>query len=95
MGEAKVIENLKAQGYTDVVQVQNNSSHGVDVIARNPLTGEVKCIEVKANTSNTIRYYNIVQILSKKKSIISTDTHYFFFGSCVNYFCNKIIYFFQ
>ncbi|NJM79744.1 MAG: hypothetical protein HC854_09175 [Flavobacterium sp.] len=51
IGEAKVIENLKAQGYTDVVQVQNNSGHGVDVIARNPLTGEVKCIEVKANAS--------------------------------------------
>lgn len=51
IGEAKVVENLKAQGYTDVVQVQNNSGHGVDVIARNPLTGEVKCVEVKANTS--------------------------------------------
>ncbi len=51
LGEAKVIENLKAQGYTDVVQVQNNSGHGVDVIARNPKTGAVKCVEVKANTS--------------------------------------------
>lgn len=51
IGEAQVIEDLKADGYTDVVQVQNNSGHGVDVIARNPLTGEVKCVEVKANSS--------------------------------------------
>lgn len=51
LGEAKVIEELKEIGYTDVVQVQNNSGHGVDVIARNPLTGDVKCIEVKANSS--------------------------------------------
>ncbi|WP_312076439.1 hypothetical protein [Chryseobacterium sp.] len=42
---------MKAQGHTDVVQVQNNSGHGVDVIARNPKTGAVKCVEVKANTS--------------------------------------------
>lgn len=42
---------MRGEGYTDVVQVQNNSGHGVDVIARNPTTGEVKCIEVKANSS--------------------------------------------
>jgi Holliday junction resolvase-like predicted endonuclease len=51
VGEAKVVAQLKANGYTDVVQVQNKSGHGVDVIARNPATGEVKCIEVKANSS--------------------------------------------
>ncbi len=51
IGEAKVIEDLKAQGYTDVVQVQNNSGHGVDIIARNPITNEVKCIEAKTNSS--------------------------------------------
>lgn len=51
LGEARVIEDLKAKGFTEVVQVQNNSGHGVDVIARNPLTGDVKCIEVKANSS--------------------------------------------
>jgi Holliday junction resolvase-like predicted endonuclease len=51
IGEAKVIENLRAEGFTEVVQVQNKSGHGVDVIARNPLTGDVKCVEVKANSS--------------------------------------------
>lgn len=51
IGEAAVIENLKTEGYTDFVQVQNNSGHGVDIIARNPSTGDVKCIEVKTNTS--------------------------------------------
>jgi hypothetical protein len=50
IGEAKVIEKLKADGYTDIVQVQNKSGHGVDVIGRNA-KGEVKCVEVKANTS--------------------------------------------
>lgn len=51
LGEAKVIAKLKADGYTEVVQVQNNSGHGVDVIARDPISGNVKCIEVKANSS--------------------------------------------
>ena len=51
LGESKVIQELKANGYTEVVQVQNNSGHGVDVIARDPVTGNVKCIEVKANSS--------------------------------------------
>ena len=51
IGEAKVIEELAGDGYTETVSVQNNSGHGVDVIARNPTNGNVKCVEVKANTS--------------------------------------------
>ncbi len=51
LGEQSVVDALATQGYTEVLQVQNNSGHGVDVIARNPLTGDVKVIEVKANSS--------------------------------------------
>lgn len=51
LGEQAVVDRLIADGYTDILQIQNNSGHGVDVIARNPLTGEVKAIEVKANSS--------------------------------------------
>ncbi len=42
--------NSKKTGYTDVVQIQNASGHGVDIIARNPDTGEVKVMEVKTTT---------------------------------------------
>lgn len=51
LGEQAVVDRLRAEGYTDILQVQNNSGHGVDIIARNPLTGEVKAVEVKANSS--------------------------------------------
>ncbi len=51
IGEAEAIKKLKEDGFTEVVQIQNNSGHGIDVIARNPETGNVKCVEVKANTS--------------------------------------------
>ncbi len=51
LGEQAVINRLVADGFTDILQIQNNSGHGVDIIARNPVTGEVKAVEVKANTS--------------------------------------------
>jgi Holliday junction resolvase-like predicted endonuclease len=51
LGEQAVVDRLRAAGYTEILQIQNNSGHGVDVIARNPLTGEVKAVEVKANSS--------------------------------------------
>jgi Holliday junction resolvase-like predicted endonuclease len=51
LGEQAVVDRLIAEGYTEVLQIQNNSGHGVDIIARNPLTGDVKAIEVKANSS--------------------------------------------
>jgi hypothetical protein len=51
LGERAVVDRLRADGYTEVLQIQNNSGHGVDVIARNPTNGHVKCVEVKANSS--------------------------------------------
>ncbi|MGO4288973.1 hypothetical protein [Chitinophaga sp. RAB17] len=51
IGEAAVVDRLIADGYTEILQVQNNSGHGVDIIGRNPTNGHVKAIEVKANTS--------------------------------------------
>jgi Holliday junction resolvase-like predicted endonuclease len=51
LGEQAVVDRLTAEGYTEILQIQNNSGHGVDIIARNPLTGEVKAVEVKANQS--------------------------------------------
>ena len=50
LAENAAIAELRAEGYTDIVQVQNNSGHGVDVIGKKP-DGSVKCLEVKANTS--------------------------------------------
>lgn len=47
--EAK--NKLISEGYTDIVQIQNRSGHGIDVIGRNPDTGDVKCVEVKSNSS--------------------------------------------
>ncbi len=51
LGEQAVVDRLRAAGYTEILQIQNNSGHGVDVIARDPLTGNVKAVEVKANGS--------------------------------------------
>lgn len=51
IGEQVVVDNLIADGYTEILQIQNNSGHGVDVIARNPTNGHVKAVEVKANSS--------------------------------------------
>jgi hypothetical protein len=47
IGEGYVIGKLKGEGYTDVIQIQNASGHGVDIIARDPDTGKVKVMEVK------------------------------------------------
>lgn len=47
IGEGFVKGDLEKQGYTEVVQIQNAQGHGVDIIAHNPETGEVKVIEVK------------------------------------------------
>ncbi|MCY1370532.1 hypothetical protein D9M68_474170 [compost metagenome] len=41
------------QGFDDVVAVQNNSGHGVDLIGRNSKTGEVKVWEVKTTDGPT------------------------------------------
>ncbi|WP_280290612.1 hypothetical protein [Pseudomonas sp. BN417] len=41
------------QGFDEVVAVQNNSGHGVDLIGRNSKTGEVKVWEVKTTDGPT------------------------------------------
>jgi Holliday junction resolvase-like predicted endonuclease len=51
IGEQAIVRRLIADGYTEILQIQNNSGHGVDIIARNPVTGDVKAVEVKANES--------------------------------------------
>jgi RHS repeat-associated protein len=38
---------LKSKGYTDIQSFQNSSGHGVDVVARNPVTGQYDFFEVK------------------------------------------------
>jgi Holliday junction resolvase-like predicted endonuclease len=50
--EAKAREDLKKQGFTDVAKVENKSGNGIDIVGRNPQTGEVKVVEVKANGSS-------------------------------------------
>ena len=54
IGEGYVIGDLKKQGFDQVVQIQNRSGNGVDVIARNSQTGEVRVIEVKTTRGNTL-----------------------------------------
>ncbi len=42
---------LKKRGYNIYMTIKNNSNHGTDVIAQNPLTKKVYVFEVKANTA--------------------------------------------
>ena len=46
-GEQLAKQDMAAEGFDDIVAVQNNSGHGVDLIGRNSQTGEVKIWEVK------------------------------------------------
>ncbi len=50
LGESAIATKLKAEGY-EVLQIQNNSGHGIDIIAKDA-DGNVKCIEVKTNSSS-------------------------------------------
>ncbi|HAQ24496.1 MAG TPA: hypothetical protein DCQ80_00750 [Pseudomonas sp.] len=52
-GEWLARQDMRDQGFNDIVEVQNNSGHGVDLIGRNSQTGEVKVWEVK--TTDTAR----------------------------------------
>jgi Predicted endonuclease distantly related to archaeal Holliday junction resolvase len=47
LGEGYAIGELKKAGYDHVVQIQNASGHGVDIIAHDSSTDEVRVIEVK------------------------------------------------
>lgn len=47
-GEFLARMDMAKDGFDEIVEVQNNSGHGVDLIGRNSKTGEVKVWEVKA-----------------------------------------------
>ena|GEM_PF-6317430 len=51
-GEAIWISQLQNKGFTDIIQIQNASNHGIDVVARDP-RGMIHFFEVKATTTNT------------------------------------------
>lgn len=46
-GEWLARQDMMQEGFDDVIEVQNNSGHGIDLIGRNSKTGEVKVWEVK------------------------------------------------
>lgn len=52
-GEWLAKMDMVDEGFDEVVAVQNNSGHGVDLIGRNSQTGEVKVWEVKTTDSAT------------------------------------------
>lgn len=46
-GEVHFVAQLQKAGYTDIVQIQNPSGHGIDIVARNGM-GELRFFEVRA-----------------------------------------------
>ena len=44
---------MMQEGFDQVVAVQNNSGHGVDMIGRNSKTGEIKVWEVKTTDGSS------------------------------------------
>ncbi|MCE4341659.1 XVIPCD domain-containing protein [Xanthomonas hortorum] len=55
IGEAFVSHDLARKGYTDLVAIQNNSGHGVDVVGINPETKKWESFEVKASVHGIAR----------------------------------------
>jgi hypothetical protein len=51
-GESLAKEDLIKDGYTDVMEVQNKSGHGVDLMGRNA-NGDVRVLEVKTTDGTT------------------------------------------
>ena len=49
-GESLIARQLETRGYTDIVQIQNASGHGIDIVARNKV-GELRFFEVKTSTT--------------------------------------------
>ena len=47
--ETKAKSDLAGQGFTEQQTVENRSGNGIDLVGRNPSTGEVRVVEVKAN----------------------------------------------
>jgi hypothetical protein len=52
-GEKLAKQDMMKEGFDEVIEVQNNSGHGVDLIGRNSKTGEVKVWEVKTTEGVT------------------------------------------
>lgn len=54
IGEALVTRDLVKKGYTDIVAIQNNSNHGIDLVARNK-AGELEFFEIKASATGNAK----------------------------------------
>jgi hypothetical protein len=52
-GEKLAKADMMSEGFDEVIEVQNNSGHGVDLIGRNSKTGEVKVWEVKTTDGSS------------------------------------------
>ncbi|MUZ74915.1 hypothetical protein GOZ90_19690 [Agrobacterium vitis] len=52
LAEAKARQRLANEGYGDIRELRNNSDNGIDLVGRNPETGAVKIVEVKANSAS-------------------------------------------
>ncbi|MBO0664609.1 hypothetical protein LQ948_18830, partial [Jiella sp. MQZ9-1] len=50
--EAQARQRLAGEGYRDIRELKNNSDNGIDLVGRNPETGAVKVVEVKANSAS-------------------------------------------
>jgi hypothetical protein len=50
-GEWQARRDLEDQGY-EVIDVQNKSGHGIDVVGRDPKTGHVRVLEVKSTQTD-------------------------------------------
>ena len=50
-GEWQARRDLESQGY-EVIDVQNKSGHGIDVVGRDPKTGNVRVLEVKTTQTD-------------------------------------------
>ncbi|WP_234408228.1 XVIPCD domain-containing protein, partial [Xanthomonas fragariae] len=55
IGEALVSYELAAKGYRDLVPIQNNSGHGIDLAGINPETNRWEIFEVKASVQGIAR----------------------------------------
>ena len=55
IGEALVSHDLAAKGYRDLVPIQNNSGHGIDVVGIHPETNRWESFEVKASVQGIAR----------------------------------------
>lgn len=51
-GEWLAKQDMREKGFDEVVEIQNNSGHGVDLVGRNSKTGEVKVWEVKTTETD-------------------------------------------